>query len=277
MGHTYNLIHAVDGTGRNTNRPGRDQVVSSTFSDRPEFFSTSTVVRIPALTPTKSRDMASKQTIGPCVILDFSRKLECIKAWFSDTGQLLESRLGELDDLLARLILLEIAASELESAIFRTGARPDSIQGILIYSSSSPLWRPSLLEPWTHRYCYTPYLGRDALSYAEELGLTFIGTDGLRLEDPIANFADTERPFQETDASVVEAKQSISVMARASIAHWRERPLSIQALGAGVALYQNLNIPDNLKGAIGVFRNIPQIVPVGDFNAHVPANAHFEP
>jgi kynurenine formamidase len=194
---------------------------------------------------------------GPCAILDFEAKRHAIADWFDDEGLFRIDQFDKFDAFFAQLRLLEISWDHIGSQLRNTKAsqRADgALRGLLIFSDSVHLRPLARGHPrWAHAYYYSPYLGVDAARQIAAAGFSFVGTDGFQVEDPLANFTGDEAPFRHAARSPIEAKAALPVLAECVLAAWRKTPIRRELLQAGVAVYENVNIPLELAGHVGKF------------------------
>jgi kynurenine formamidase len=296
MTHLYDLSHPITDSGSctfstNDKRPvvtfeeGGSHGVSFVTSRIDNLYSnTATHVDLPGhLVDAGSRgwdtvgQIPVDHFIGDCAILDFSAKCAALGNWFSEDGLFRRDLLPRFDEFISCLPELSISEPELLAAFAQAGREPGDVRGAIIFAGLARFWTGGIFEPWEHAYFYAPYLSDRAAEVITGSGISFVGIDAFRLENPITNFRGDELPLIVNELTLEEARSGVRAAVKSALDTLRQRTLHHRLLGEGIVIYENLNIPAALAGKSGTFSGPPLNFQLSGLNDSALTRPYFIP
>lgn len=195
-------------------------------------------------------DIPLERFIGEAVIIDVSDLSITISDWFGQDGNFPVERVDEFETFLTDVAALEISTEILTGRLRACGvAEIADVDGILLHTGLGRHYRPGPHNAWSYAYFYSPYFSQGASRLIAQSGVKFVGSDSFQIEHPIINFAGDELPFM-SNCKASSVRDHL-------LDEWKASTNHCVLLGAGVLIYENLQIDAESVGTRGTFHGVP--------------------
>jgi kynurenine formamidase len=191
--------------------------------------------------------------MGKAPVLDCRLKMKRLGAFFNASGMLKE----ELTDsavFTGFVNCFQSLAISLRELVDMVGAKfaeqtGDPIKGVIFLCGNARYWKPGRHLAHQYRYFFNVFLEDDAARWLADQGISFVGIDSFQLEDPIINFRGDEA-FVVGDARL---RQFLLAKLNGKPLYSNHRTF----LNSQIAIYENLNLAEELAGCTGEFVGPP--------------------
>ncbi len=153
---------------------------------------------------------------------------------------------------------LEITKQDLDQALGTMQIGINSLRGVIFYTGLSDSWVYRKFESWEYIYFFGPFLSPDACAELTAGGISFVGVDCFQLEHPIINFQGQELPIILNP----DCRRYVSNKLD-EVEFWNNHK---GLLGNDILIYENLNIPAQLKDALVQFVGVPWNIRIDGVN-----------
>jgi kynurenine formamidase len=199
--------------------------------------------------------------IGRTLVLDVSHKLEAIRRFFRENGEVNIEPRDEHNWLafFESLESLEVDREELEELIQGSGELTPDTKGLLFHTGLGSFWQNKQFDSWRYIYFWGPYLSTASCDFIVKNKLSFVGVDAFQLEHPIINFRGDELPLV--------LNEKCRDLVRRLLNYLTGRANHNDLLGNDIFIYENLSLPEAINGHVVDFYGPPlniQLVGVND-------------